>query len=61
MPGYEGVIWSSGFLVPTKTKGRLEIFNMNAEDPTKTCINIASKDVITLLLLLSVVVSLTDD
>lgn len=44
VPGYEGVIWSSGFLVPTKTKGRLEIFNMNAEDPTKTCINIASKD-----------------
>jgi len=45
VPGYEGVVWSSGFLVPTKTKGKLEIFNMKAEDPTKTSINIASSDV----------------
>jgi len=44
VPGYEGVIWSSGFLVPTKTKGKLELFNMNAADPTKTAINIASED-----------------
>ena len=43
--GYEGIVQTSGFLVPTKTKGKLQLFDMNAADPNSTQINIASNDV----------------
>ena len=43
--GFEGIVATSGFLVPTKTKGKLQLFDMNAEDPNSTQINIASSDV----------------
>jgi len=44
VPGYEGVVQTSGFLVPTKTKGKLQLFNMNADEPGQTVLNIASAD-----------------
>jgi hypothetical protein len=45
VPGYEGMIQTSGFLVPGKTKGQLQMYNMNAAVPAETEINIASGDV----------------
>jgi len=44
VPGYEGIVQPSGFLVPGKTKGRLQLYNMNAAIPAETEINIASGD-----------------
>lgn len=44
VPGYEGIVQPSGFLVPGKTKGRLQLYNMNAAIPAETEINIASSD-----------------
>lgn len=46
VPGYEGMIQTSGFLVPTKTKGQLQLYNMQVANPSETEINIASSDVI---------------
>uniref|UniRef100_A0A0P4ZNF2 VCBS repeat-containing protein n=1 Tax=Daphnia magna TaxID=35525 RepID=A0A0P4ZNF2_9CRUS len=43
--GYEGIVQTSGFLVPGKTKGQLQLYNMNAAIPADTEINIASSDV----------------
>lgn len=43
--GYEGVIQTSGFLVPTKTAGKLQLYNMDDPNPSATEINIASDDV----------------
>ena len=45
VPGYEGVVQTSGFLVPGKTKGQLQLYNINEANPAATEINIASKDV----------------
>ncbi|XP_046652459.1 uncharacterized protein LOC124343240 [Daphnia pulicaria] len=45
VPGYEGMIQTSGFLVPGKTKGQLQMYNMNAAVPAETEINIASGDI----------------
>ena len=44
VPGYEGIVQPSGFLVPGKTKGQLQLYNMNAAIPSETEINIASSD-----------------
>ncbi|KAG7170000.1 hypothetical protein Hamer_G012220 [Homarus americanus] len=41
--GAEGVIWSSGFLVPGKTEGQLQMYN-TTKDPVLGPYNIASKD-----------------
>lgn len=49
VPGYEGMIQPSGFLVPTKTKGKLQLYNMQVANPAETEVNIASSDVIRLL------------
>lgn len=46
VPGYEGVVQTSGFLVPGKTKGQLQLYNINEANPEATEINIASNDVI---------------
>jgi len=44
VPGYEGMIQTSGFLVPTKTKGKLQLYNMQVTNPSETEMNIASSD-----------------
>jgi hypothetical protein len=42
--GTEAIIWTSGFLVPTKTEGHLSIYLTNS-DPLDGPYNIASLDV----------------
>lgn len=42
--GYEGIVQPSGFLVPGKTKGQLQLYNTNVANPAETEINIASND-----------------
>jgi len=43
--GFEGVVQTSGFLVPSKTRGKLQFYDMSAAVPNTTTINIASADV----------------
>jgi len=42
--GFEGVVQTSGFLVPSKTRGKLQFYDMSAAVPNTTTINIASAD-----------------
>ena len=51
VPGYEGIVQTSGFLVPGKTKGRLQLYNVNVANPAETEVNIASNDVISMFVL----------